>query len=191
MSTWKIDKKHSEIKFKARHLVISSVTGQFNDFDATLISDKDDFSDANVAFEADVKSLYTKDSDRDNHLKSEDFFNADEHPKITFISKSIEKVSDEVYQLIGDITIRGVTKEIKLETVFNGKTTGLDNKEVAVFEIFGELNRFDFNLHWNKFTETGGVVVGDKIKIEIFAEMKKVSEENEEDEVFQLEDSEH
>lgn len=174
MATWKMDQAHSEIKFKVKHLVVANVTGQFNVFDGTVESEKSDFSDAKISFEADVNSIDTKNEQRNNHLKSADFFDAANYPKLIFVSKTISKKSDSEYLVIGDITIRGTKKEIKLDVTYNGTVSGLGGGEVAGFEITGKLNRFDFGLHWNALTEVGGVVVAEEIKLEISAELKKV-----------------
>lgn len=176
MKTWKIDASHSEIKFKVKHLLVSTVTGQFNSFDAEIKSENGDFTNAKVMFEADVNSIDTKNEQRDGHLKSADFFDAENHPKITFVSSSFKKINDSKYDLTGDITIRGVKKQITLEVVYNGKVKGFDGLEVAGFEITGKLNRFDFGLHWNAMTEAGGVVVSPDVRLEIFAEMKEAVE---------------
>ena len=173
MTTWKIDKAHSEIKFKVKHLVVSTVTGQFNEFDATIESGKPDFSDAKISFEADINSIDTKNEQRDGHLKSADFFDAENYPTLTFVSKSIEKKSDSDYKVTGDITIRGTKKEITLDVIYNGTVKGFGNIEVAGFEITGKLNRFDFGLKWNTLTEAGGIVVGEEIKIDIAVELNK------------------
>lgn len=175
MAIWKIDKSHSEIKFKVKHLVISTVTGQFKEFDATVESEKSDFSDAKISFWADVNSIDTRNEQRDSHLKSADFFDAENHPKITFESKSINKNSDNEYEVFGDLTIRGVTKEVKLYVTYNGTVKGFGGGEVAGFEINGMLNRFDFGLKWNALTEAGGIVVGDEVKIEISCELTKAN----------------
>lgn len=176
MKIWKIDTAHSEVKFKVKHLLVSTVTGQFNSFDAEIKSANDDFTDAEVKFEADVDTIDTKNEQRDTHLKSADFFDAANNPKLKFTSKSFKKVSEDTYELTGDITIRGTTKEIKLDVVYNGKAKGFDGLEVAGFEIHGKLNRFDFGLQWNTMTEAGGVVVSPDVKLEIFAEMKEASQ---------------
>jgi polyisoprenoid-binding protein YceI len=173
MAIWKVDQAHSEIKFKAKHLVVSTVTGQFTSFDGTVESDKLDFSDANISFEADINSISTNNEQRDGHLKSPDFFDAANHPKLSFVSKSITKKSDDEYVVTGDITIRETTKEISLNVTYNGTTKGFGDVDVAGFEITGKLNRFDFGLHWNALTEVGGIVVGDEVKIEISAEIQK------------------
>jgi polyisoprenoid-binding protein YceI len=178
MRTWKIDSIHSDVKFKVKHLLISTVNGQFKTFDAEIKSDNDDFTNAEIKFEADVNSIDTGNEMRDNHLKSEDFFDAGNHPKMTFVSKSFNKVAEGKYELSGDMTIRGNTKPVKLNVEYNGKAAGMDGVEVAGFEITGTLNRFDFGLHWNALTEAGGMAVGKDIKLEIFAEMKEFAEVN-------------
>lgn len=175
MATWKVDKAHSEIKFKVKHLVVSTVTGQFNEYDATVEAEKPDFSDAKISFEADVNSIDTKNEQRDGHLKSADFFDAENHPKVTFVSKSLKKVSDNKFEVTGDMTMRGFTKEIKIDAVYNGTVKGFGGIEVAGFEITGRLNRFDFGLKWNTLTEAGGIVVGEEVKIEIAVELNKAS----------------
>jgi polyisoprenoid-binding protein YceI len=173
MALWKVDQSHSEIKFKVKHLVVSTVTGQFASFSGTVEAEKPDFSDAKIMFEADVNSIDTNNEQRDGHLKSADFFDAANHPKLTFASKSITKKSDDEYVVVGDITIRGTTKEISLNVTYNGTTKGFGGVDVAGFEITGKLNRFDFGLHWNALTEVGGVVVSSEVKIEIAAEINR------------------
>jgi polyisoprenoid-binding protein YceI len=173
MATWKIDPVHSEIKFKVKHLVVSTVTGQFNKFEGTVESDKPDFTDAKIKFEADVNSIDTKNEQRNNHLKSADFFDAANYPKLTFLSKSIKKKSDNEYEVVGDLTIRQTTKEIKLDVVYNGTVKGFGGVDVAGFEMTGKLNRFDYGLQWNALTEVGGIVVAEDVKIEISAELNE------------------
>src|SRR2546423_14275121 len=114
MATYKIDPSHSEITFKVKHLMITNVTGKFTSFDATMESDRDDFTDAVVTFEADVNSITTHNEQRDGHLKSDDFFNAEKYSKITFKSTALKKESDEDYKLYGNLTIRDITKPIEL-----------------------------------------------------------------------------
>ncbi len=171
MATWKMDPAHSEVKFKVRHLVISTVTGNFNQFSATAESNKEDFTDASIRFEADVNSIDTKNEHRDGHLKSADFFDAANHPKLTFVSTSLVKKSGEEYELTGDLTIRGTTKTVKLAVNYNGTVKGFGGSfDVAAFEISGKINRQEFGLTWSALTETGGVVVSDDVKLEILAE---------------------
>lgn len=175
MNTWKIDSVHSEIKFKVKHLVISTVSGTFDKFDGEIESENDDFTDSKVSFSADIESINTRNAQRDGHLKSADFFDAANNPKLTYVSKSFTKKSgtENEFIMTGDMTIRGITKEVKLDVLHNGNTTGMDGSNMAGFEISGKLNRFDFGLEWNALTEAGGLAVGKDITIEIFAEMKK------------------
>ena len=176
MTTWKIDPAHSEINFKVKHLVVSTVTGHFSKFDASIETSKEDFSDAKINFEADINSIDTKNEQRDGHLKSADFFDSENHPKMTFVSKSIKKVSDHEMKVTGNLTLRGVKKEITLDVIYNGTVAGFGGTQVAGFEVRGKLNRFDFGLQWNALTEAGGVVVSNEVKIEILAEFNKVQE---------------
>lgn len=176
MRTWKIDPAHSEVKFKVKHLLVSTVTGQFNNFDAEIETENEDFSNAKVKFEVDVDTINTKNEQRDNHLRSADFFDAENHPKMTFESKSLKKIAEGKYEMTGDMNIRGNKKQVTLEVEYNGKAKGFDGLDVAGFEITGKLNRFDFGLHWNAMTEAGGIVVSPDVKIEIFAEMKEAVE---------------
>jgi len=175
MNTWKIDPAHSEIKFKVKHLVISTVTGTFDKFAGEIESENDDFTDSKVSFSADINSINTRNEQRDGHLKSADFFDAANHPKLTYVSKSFIKKSgvENEFEMTGDMTIRGVTKEVTLEVTHNGNATGMDGSKMAGFEISGKLTRYDFGLEWNALTEAGGLAVGKDITIEIFAEMKK------------------
>lgn len=173
MAIWKIDPAHSEVSFKVKHLVVSTVTGHFSRFDATIESSEDDFSDAQVSFEAEVNSINTKNEQRDAHLESPDFFDSKKYPKISFVSTSVKKISDDELQVTGNLTMRGVTKKITLDAIYNGTVAGFDGAQVAGFEIRTKLNRFDFGLQWNALTEAGGVVVGNEVKIEILAEFTK------------------
>ncbi|AFD08514.1 YceI family protein [Solitalea canadensis] len=172
-TTWNLDPNHTEVKFKVKHLVISSVTGYFSNFNGTVETTQADFSDAKVSFEADINSISTKNEQRDGHLKSADFFDAANHPKLTFVSTSISKKDDRDYQLNGNLTIRGVTKSITLDAEYNGTVKGFGVDDVAAFELEGKINRKDFGLIWNGLTETGGVVVGDEVKLDITAELVK------------------
>lgn len=176
MSLWKVDLTHSEVSFKVKHLVVSTVTGHFDKFEATIEADKKDFSDAKIQFEAEINSINTKSDQRDAHLKSPDFFDAAKYPKMSFVSKSVKPVSDNKLRVVGDLTMRGVTKEIALDVIYNGAVAGFGGIQVAGFEIRTKVNRFDFGLQWNALTEVGGVVVGNEVKIEILAEFNRVQE---------------
>ncbi len=176
MTTWKIDPVHSEINFKVKHLLVSTVTGRFDKFNATIDTNNEDFSDAKINFEADINSIGTKNDQRDGHLKSADFFDAENYPKMIFVSKTIKKISDHELQVKGDLTIRGIKKEISLDVIYNGTVSGFGGSEVAGFEVRGKVNRFDYGLQWNALTETGGVVVSNEVKLEILAEFNKVQQ---------------
>ena len=173
MATWTIDPIHSEVKFKVKHLVVSTVTGNFQTFGGTVEAEKEDFSDAKITFEADVDSINTHNPQRDGHLKSADFFLAEAHPKMTFVSKGIEKKSNNDFVVTGDLNIRGIAKEIKLNVTYNGTILGFGNQPVAGFEISGKVNRKDFGMTFDALTEAGGIIVGEEVKIEITAEMQK------------------
>ncbi len=176
MTTWKIDPAHSEINFRVKHLVVSTVRGHFDKFNATIETNKEDFSDAKIQFEADISSVNTNNEQRDTHLKSADFFDAENHPKMYFESTSVKKLSESELEVKGHLTLRGVKKEITLNVNFNGIVSGFGDVKVAGFEINAKLNRFDYGLKWNTLTEAGGVVVGNEVKVEILAEFNKVNE---------------
>lgn len=167
LTKWTVDPAHSEITFKVKHLVISTVTGSFKSFDATIESENDDFEDAKVTFEADINSIETGNEDRDNHLKSDDFFNAEEHPKLLFESTSFKKVGDGEYKLIGDLTVRGNTKTIELDAEYGGTVEDPYGNTKAGFDVTGKINRKEFGLTWSAVTEAGSVVVSDDVKLNL------------------------
>lgn len=167
LTKWTIDTAHSEITFKVKHLVISTVTGKFNEFDATLETDNEDFEDADITFEALIDSIDTGDEDRDNHLKSDDFFNASEHPKMTFKSTSFKKTGNSQYKLIGDLTIRGNTKTVELDAKYGGTVSDPYGNTKAGFEINGKLKRKEFGLAWSAVTEAGNIVVSDEVELNL------------------------
>lgn len=164
-SIWKFDKSHSRIGFTVSYLVITDVEGYFNDFDGTITSNGDDFQDATIEFSANVASINTDNEKRDQHLQSDDFFNAEKFPKLTFKSKSFKKIDDKNFKLVGDLTMRDVTKEVELEVVYNGIVNDPWGNTKAGFSLRGEVNRFDYNLKWNKTVEAGGLVVSEEVKI--------------------------
>ncbi|MBB5439770.1 polyisoprenoid-binding protein YceI [Pedobacter sp. AK017] len=163
-TTWTLDPTHSELQFKVKHLMITTVTGRLNVLTASLTSESDDFENAQVKFEADTASIDTGNNDRDNHLKSGDFFNADEFPKVSFVSTSFTKDGGD-YTLKGDLTIKDVTKPVKLAVEFGGIATDPWGNTKAGFTISGKINRTDFGLNWNAALETGGVMVSEEVKI--------------------------
>lgn len=164
---WKIDPTHSEVQFKVKHLVISTVTGSFKSYDGQIEADDEDFENAQATFTADIDSITTNNEDRDNHLKSNDFFNAEEYPQLRFESKNFEKVGEGKYKVTGDMTIRDVTKEVTLNVVHGGTVTDPYGQTKAGFEVTGSINRKEFGLTWSAVTEAGNVVVGDEVKLQL------------------------
>lgn len=164
---WKIDQTHSEVQFKVKHLVISTVTGSFGSFDGKIEADGEDFRNAKATFAADVDSISTNNADRDQHLKSDDFFNAEKFPQLTFESTGFEKVGDDKYKVTGDLTIRDVTRQIELDVVHGGTVGDPYGNTKAGFEVTGSINRKEFGLSWNAVTEAGNVVVADKIRLQL------------------------
>ncbi len=162
---WAIDPTHSEIEFKVKHLMISTVTGKFNSFHAEAETISDDFSNASIRFHAEVNSINTGNEQRDGHLKSDDFFHAEQFPTLSFASTSFTKKSDSTYVLAGNLTIRDITKPVELAVEFNGVMTDPYGNTKAGFELSGKINRKDFNLKWSATTEAGGVVVSDEVKL--------------------------
>lgn len=172
-TAWKIDRSHSNVGFSVTHLIISEVTGQFKSFDGNIEFSKDDLSDAKINFSIDVASITTDNEGRDKHLKSDDFFNAEKFPKISFVGKSIKKVDGKKYKLVGDFTMRDVTKSITLDVVYNGTVKDPWGNTKAGFKISGEVNRFDYNLKWNNLMEAGGAVVSKEVAISVNLELSK------------------
>jgi len=164
-TNWSIDKSHSKVGFSVTHLVITDVEGKFNDFDATIVSNSDDFDGAKIDFSANIASIDTDNEKRDGHLKSDDFFNAESFPKLTFKGKSFKKVDGKNYKLVGDLTIRDVTKEVELDVKYNGTVVDPWGNTKAGFSLEGEINRFDYNLKWDAAIETGSLVVGKEVTI--------------------------
>lgn len=163
-TVWAIDPSHSEVQFKVKHLVISTVTGQFTDFSGELHTVGNEIAGAKAVFEAKIDSISTNNADRDGHLKSADFFDAENFPTLNFESTSFEKKGDE-FEIKGNFTMRGVTKEITLKAELGGIATDPYGQEKAGFEITGKVSRKEFGLNWSAVTEAGGVVVGDEIKL--------------------------
>lgn len=173
MAKWTVDPAHSEIHFKIKHLVISTVSGSFKNFSGEVESDKDDFTDAKVTGRVEVDSISTNQEQRDAHLKSADFFDAANHPEITFQSTSLTKNADGDYSLKGDLTIRGITKQVNFDVEFGGSANDLYGQTKAGFDVSGKINRQDFGLRWSALTEAGGVVVSDDVRIEMNIQLIK------------------
>ncbi len=161
---WSIDPAHSEVVFKVKHLMISTVSGKFDKSTATVETDGDDFTNAKINFSADVSSINTGNEQRDGHVKSAEFFDAAKYPQLTFTGTKFEKAGGDNYILNGDLTIRGITKNVQLTVEYNG--TGKDpyGNIKAGFGLTGKINRSDFGLSWNVPLENG-VMLGEEIKL--------------------------
>ena len=169
---WVLDPMHSEVQFKVKHLVISTVSGFFKNFEGSLETNNDDFQHAKVDFSLDVNSIDTTQTQRDEHLKGAEFFDSEQYPKITFKSTSLTKDSDD-YKLTGDLTIKGVTKPVTLDVEFGGSAADFYGNTKAGFEVTGKINRKEFGLTWDGVTEAGSIVVGEDIKLIINVQFAK------------------
>ncbi|GAB3927318.1 YceI family protein [Mucilaginibacter myungsuensis] len=164
---------HSEVQFKVKHLVISTVTGFFKSFEGSFETESEDFSDAKIQFSLDVDSIDTNQEARDGHLKSAEFFDAEQFPKISFVSTSFTKTGEDTYALAGDLTIKDVTKPVTLAVEHGGVAGDFYGNTKAGFEITGKVNRKEFGLTWDGVTEAGSVVVGEDIKLIINVQFAK------------------
>jgi polyisoprenoid-binding protein YceI len=167
MSTikWALDPTHSELQFKVKHLMISTVTGQFNQFNATVDTEDNDFSKAKIDFTAEVDSISTNNAQRDAHLKNTDFFDAPNHPQIIFKSEKLEKVLEDEYRLTGTLAMRGTSKPVVLDVEFGGITVDPWGNTRAGFTVTGKINRQDFGVSFSAITDTGSILLGDEVKI--------------------------
>lgn len=174
MAKWTIDPTHSEIGFKVKHLMISTVSGKFNTFSVDVETSTDDnFENASISFSADVDSITTGMDQRDTHLKSDDFFNAASFPQLTFKSTRFTKKDGDEFSLEGDLTIRDVTQPIALDVIYSGLMQDFYGNWKAGFEAKGKINRKDFNLKWSATTEAGGVVVADEVKLNLDLQLQR------------------
>ncbi|MBU3699950.1 MAG: YceI family protein [Candidatus Kapabacteria bacterium] len=173
MATWNVDAAHSDVQFKVKHLMINTVTGEFSSYRVTVESEKDDFSDAQISFEADIASISTKNDMRDGHLKSDDFFAAETYPTMSFTSTSFTPKGDGKFALTGDLTIRDVTKSVTLDAEYGGQMVDFYGNTKAGFELTGTINRKEFGLAWDAVTEAGGIVVSDAVKLILNIQLQK------------------
>src|SRR5690606_13636299 len=164
MATWNLDKAHSEIEFKVKHMMISNVKGYFHDFDVTLNGGAEDLSQAQVDVKIQTASINTKSESRDEHLKSAEFFNVEAFPTMRFKTTEIKKVDDDEFKLIGELTVKDVTKPATFTAEFGGVARDPWGNQKVGYTIQGKLNRQDYGLTWNAALETGGVMVSDEVK---------------------------
>lgn len=162
---WVIDPMHSEVLFKVKHLMISTVTGSFQKFSGIVTTQSEDFENAEIQFSIDVNSISTNQEMRDNHLKGDDFFSTEKYPAIDFKSSSFKKLNDKDYAVVGNLTMKGVTKEVEVKAEYGGTSNDQMGNLKAGFEISGTINRKDFGLTYNSLTETGGLALSENIKL--------------------------
>jgi polyisoprenoid-binding protein YceI len=172
-TVWKADKAHSSVNFSVSHMVISEVTGNFKDFGATLTSSKDDFSDAVIDATIQMASVNTDNDKRDAHLKSDDFFNVEKFPTMTFKSTNIERTGPGTFKITGNLTMRDVTKPVVLDTKLIGQTKTPWGTTAAGFKATTVIDRLEFGTKWNQALETGGLIVGKDVTVTLLFEFDK------------------
>ncbi|PLT33949.1 YceI family protein [Bacillus sp. V5-8f] len=170
---WVVDPAHSSIDFSVKHMMVAKTKGTFHKFDASVEADPADLTTATIEFTIDVNSIDTRNTDRDNHLRSADFFDVEKNPTITFKTTTIEKTDEDEYNVTGDLTINNVTRPETFAVVFEGQGKNPWGQEVAGFSGKGAINRSDYGLTYNAALETGGVLIGDKITITLEIEASK------------------
>ena len=171
---WSVDPTHSEVQFKVKHLMITTVTGYFEKFTVEAESEDENFNGArNIVFTADVNSISTNNEQRDTHLKSADFFDADNHGEVRFVGTRYENVGGNEYKLHGDLTIRNITKPVAVNVEFGGTVVDPYGQHKAGFTVTGKISRKEFGLTWNAVTEAGSVVVSDEIKLQAEIQLVK------------------
>lgn len=174
VSKWTVDAAHSSIDFSVKHMMVSKVKGAFQKFNASVEADPNNLTTANIDFTIDVASIDTRNNDRDNHLRSPDFFDVEKYPTMTFKSTKIVKTDDDEYDVTGDVTLHGVTRSETFSVTFEGLAKDpMSGAEKIGFSANGKIKRSDYGLTWNAALETGGVLVGDDIKVSIEIEAAK------------------
>lgn len=172
-TTWNFDASHSSVEFSVRHLMFSTVRGSFSEVSGELTLEGDDFENGSVAIVIKTDSVNTRDTGRDQHLRSNDFFGTEADPEINFVSTGMTKRDGNKFDLAGNLTIKGITKAVVLDAEFNGQGVSPFGATVAAYSASGKINRQDFGITWNASLETGGVLVSDEVKIQIDAEFQK------------------
>jgi polyisoprenoid-binding protein YceI len=167
MAKWTVDASHTSVGFSVKHMMVSKVRGRFTGVEGTIEGNPEDLTGSNINFTIDASTIHTNSDDRDNHLRSADFFDTETFPKITFVSTDIVKKGDNEYNVTGDMTVKDVTKKVTFEAEYEGTGKNPWGVDVAGFEVEGKISRKEFGLTWNQALEAGGVLVGDDIKITI------------------------
>ena len=171
---WILDPTQSEVEFKVKHMMISTISGKFTKFDAEVTTEDEDFMTAKVSFSLDANSITTGNEQRDGHLKASDFLDTANFPKIKFVASKYENVdNDGSYEIYGDLTIRGVTKQVKLDAEFGGVIKDPWGNTRAGITVSGKINRKEFGVQFHAVTETGGIVVSDEVRIHVALEFIK------------------
>lgn len=173
---WVLDASHSDIQFKVKHLMITTVTGSFRKFNGTVTTEDDDITTAKIHFTADINSISTNNEQRDAHLQNNDFFDADNHPSLTFTGDKLEKINDEDYKLHGTLTMRGVSKPVVLNVEFGGIITDPWGNTRAGYTVTGKINRLDFGVSFSKVSETGAVLLGHDVNFTANVQFVAVAE---------------
>jgi polyisoprenoid-binding protein YceI len=163
--TWQIDPVHSKIEFSVSHMVISQIVGHFRKIEGKVITENEDFETARVEISIDAKSIDTNNEQRDNHLRSPEFIEAEKYPKITFYSTAVKKINEGSYLIIGDLTLRDITKQVEFSAKYNGTVKDPYNNKRAGFKITTEINRKDYGVNWHAALDSGGLVAGDNVEI--------------------------
>lgn len=167
MELWKVDATHSNVGFSVRHMMVSNVKGNFTGIEGTVEGDPNNLAEAKINFKIDVNTINTNNEDRDNHLRSADFFEVEKYPEITFVSTKIVETGSDEFEVIGDMTVKGITKEAMFKINKVGSATNPWGVAVIGFEGETKISRKEYGLTWNQLLETGSVMVGDDIKINI------------------------
>jgi polyisoprenoid-binding protein YceI len=167
MAKWTVDASHTGVGFSVKHMMVSKVRGRFTGVEGTIEGNPEDLTGSNINFTIDASTIHTNSDDRDNHLRSADFFDTETFPKITFVSTDIVKKGDNEYNVTGDMTVKDVTKKVTFEAEYEGTGKNPWGVDVVGFEVEGKISRKEFGLTWNQALEAGGVLVGDDIKITI------------------------
>lgn len=171
---WNLDSAHSEVGFSVKHMMISTAKGTFDKFDAVVEADVEDLTDAKIEVTVDTSSVNTRNEDRDNHLRSADFFDVENHPTLTFVATDIKNKGGNNYDVTGDLTLNGTTKSVTLDVTFAGQSKDpMSGSTVAGFSGATKISRKEFGLTWNAAVETGGVLVSDEVKIHFELELQK------------------
>jgi polyisoprenoid-binding protein YceI len=168
-----LDPSHSQVSFAAKHMMVTNVRGSFGEVSGTIALDENDYTNSEIEATIDVAGLSTRDEKRDAHLRSADFFDAENHPTANFKSTRIVSKGGDKYEVVGDLTVRGVTREVVLDAEFDGKGVNPWGQEIIAFSATTEINRKDWGLNWNVALEAGGWLVAEKIKLEIATEAQR------------------